>query len=178
MAGGSDDVHHPVSIQLDELLASWLAPARRFRPRASRKKTGLAEIRSTGRDRVDERQLRIVVVGKDERFRARLVSILASAGIDALQASADEPGRVLIKDSAPDMVVIDREVPSDDLEWTERVIRECAMDRRVIMLCELSDRRDSHAARQVGVARYLVKPVSRQQLLLAIREVEQQAHET
>jgi DNA-binding NarL/FixJ family response regulator len=115
--------------------------------------------------------LRVLIFGRDDESRRPLVGALASVGMQVLEAADVEHAIALATGCEPDIVLMDRVVPSDDLKWTKRLISEAGVGHRVIMLSSLDDPRDQRTAMRTGIAEYLVKPVGPVQLVSAIHMV-------
>jgi AmiR/NasT family two-component response regulator len=114
--------------------------------------------------------LRAVVTGQHEESRDPVVAILRADGIDAIAACEDRRALDAVHDHQPDVVVMDRSSSSQALELAHLLVARFALEQRLIMLSDLDDPDDMRAALRVGVAEYLIKPVSPRRLIAVVRK--------
>jgi DNA-binding response OmpR family regulator len=120
-----------------------------------------------------EGRLLVLVADADEQLRRALRSLLASHGIEVIEAVSGTEALALAVHSDPDIVVMAWTVPAGGLPLARTMINEHGMERRVIMLVEHHDRRDHRAAMDLGVADYCVKPLNHDRLIRVIESLGQ-----
>ncbi len=111
-------------------------------------------------------QPRIVVAEDEAVIRMDLVEILREEGYDVVAEAADGPAAVqVILARSPDVALVDIAMPDlDGIEVTRRV-----SDTTAVVVVTAFGQRDRVAqARDAGAMAYLVKPVSRDDLVPAI----------
>jgi DNA-binding NarL/FixJ family response regulator len=77
----------------------------------------------------------------------------------------------LIARARPDVVLLDVEIPGDDVRTTMRRVRRCSPDSRVLVLSMYDEPQLVQDLLNLGVRGYLLKSVSRHELVAAIRSV-------
>jgi response regulator NasT len=115
---------------------------------------------------VTQVQPRIVVAEDEAVIRMDLVEILREEGYDVVAEAADGPAAVqAILARSPDVALVDIAMPDlDGIEVTRRV-----SDTTAVVVVTAFGQRDRVAqARDAGAMAYLVKPVSRDDLVPAI----------
>lgn len=112
--------------------------------------------------------LRIVLAEDEALIRMDLAEMLTEAGHQIVgQASDGEQAVALVKELAPDLVVMDIKMPGmDGLSAAEALGREGVAP--VVMLTAFSDKTLVERARDAGVMSYVVKPFSSADVLPAI----------
>ena len=111
-------------------------------------------------------QPRIVVAEDEAVIRMDLVEILRDEGYDVVAEAADGPAAVeAILTRSPDVALVDIAMPDlDGIEVTRRVSDTTA----VVVVTAFGQRERVAQARDAGAMAYLVKPVSRDDLVPAI----------
>lgn len=111
-------------------------------------------------------QPRIVVAEDEAVIRMDLVEILREEGYDVVAEAADGPAAVeAILTRSPDVALVDIAMPDlDGIEVTRRVSDTTA----VVVVTAFGQRERVAQARDAGAMAYLVKPVSRDDLVPAI----------
>jgi two-component system, chemotaxis family, chemotaxis protein CheY len=120
--------------------------------------------------------LKVLVVDDENTMRKVTRSLLQAIGVcDIYEASDGRSGLEAICTTAPDVVILDWEMPSPDGPEFVRQVRSPASfpfpDIPIIMLTAFADRPRVVEAVKLGVNEFLLKPVSTQALhgrLLAI----------
>jgi DNA-binding NarL/FixJ family response regulator len=115
-----------------------------------------------------------VVIADDQAYvRIGFRMILTSGGIDVVGEAADGAEAVAaVRDLRPDVVLMDIRMPTmDGLEATRRIVRE-APDCRVLMLTTFDLDRYVYDALAAGASGFLLKDVTAEHLVAAVRLVE------
>ena len=121
--------------------------------------------------------MRIVVVEDEMCIREGLVKLLERIDRSYIvvgQADNGKSGLELIKESKPDLVITDVQMPiMDGLEML-RCLQEKQPLPKVIILSAYSEFSYAQQAIKLGVSEYLIKPIMVNELTQALRMVEQQ----
>lgn len=106
---------------------------------------------------------RAVVVEDDEDLRDLIEHVLRSAGLEPAGAETGEDGVRLVRETEPDLVTLDVQLP--DLLGTEvcRRLREFS-DAYIMMITSRTDEVDRLLALDLGADDYLAKPFSPKEL--------------
>ncbi|HUQ55798.1 response regulator transcription factor [Lentzea sp.] len=115
-----------------------------------------------------------VVIADDQAFvRIGFRMILKSGGIDVVGEAADGAEAVaVVRETKPDVVLMDIRMPAmDGLEATRRIVREPG-DSRVLMLTTFDLDRYVYEALAAGASGFLLKDVTPEHLVAAVRLVE------
>jgi CheY-like chemotaxis protein len=118
-------------------------------------------------------QLRVLIVDDEPSMRRVTRSLLQAIGVREIYEAADgRKGLETICSRAPDIVILDWEMPSPNGPEFMRVVRAPGKfplpDVPVIMLTGYSERSRVLEAVRLGVNEYLLKPVSSTALLARI----------
>jgi|SRR5579862_2678127 len=118
-------------------------------------------------------RLKVLVVDDDPRMRKVVRALLQVIGIrDIHEARDGQSGLATICARAPDLVILDWEMPSPNGPEFMRMVRSPGTfplpDVPVIMLTGYSERSRVAEAMRLGVNEYLLKPVSSTALLARI----------
>ena len=124
--------------------------------------------------------MRIVVVEDEMCIREGLVKLLERidrAYLVVGQADNGKSGLELIKESKPDLVITDVQMPiMDGLEML-RCLQEKQPLPKVIILSAYSEFSYAQQAIKLGVSEYLIKPIIINELTQSLRSIEQQLAE-
>lgn len=115
-----------------------------------------------------------VVIADDQAYvRIGFRMILTSGGIEVVGEAADGAEAVAaVRDLKPDVVLMDIRMPTmDGLEATRRIVRE-SPDCRVLMLTTFDLDRYVYDALAAGASGFLLKDVTAEHLVAAVRLVE------
>ncbi|MGW6932736.1 response regulator [Lentzea sp. NPDC054927] len=115
-----------------------------------------------------------VVIADDQAFvRIGFRMILTSGGIEVVGEAADGVEAVAaVRDLKPDVVLMDIRMPTmDGLEATRRIMREPG-DCRVLMLTTFDLDRYIYEALAAGASGFLLKDVTPEHLVAAVRLIE------
>jgi two-component system cell cycle response regulator DivK len=105
---------------------------------------------------------RILVV-EDNAMNLKLVrDVLQHAGYDVLEASTGEDGLRVAREMAPDLVLMDLQLPGIDGTETLRRLRHDSPDRRVpvVAVTAFAMPEDRERATRAGFDGYVEKPIS------------------
>ncbi|MFF2147915.1 response regulator [Kitasatospora sp. NPDC058190] len=139
---------------------------------------------TSGTTTATERPLRVVIADDQDLLRTGFRLIFKAEGIDVVAEAADGLQAVeAVRRTAPDVVLMDIRMPElDGLEATRRIFAEstaesaaesaaAAVPPRVIMLTTYDLDRYVYAALAAGASGFLLKDVSPEQLVSAVRQV-------
>ena len=117
-----------------------------------------------------EAEIRVVLVDDHALFRSGLHNCSSSMAIDVAGEASDGASAVeVVRDVAPDVVLMDVSMPGiSGIEATMRV-RAVAPTAQVIMLTVSADEHDVEEAICAGACGYLLKDAQVEQILVAIR---------
>jgi DNA-binding NarL/FixJ family response regulator len=126
-------------------------------------------MQSGSRQATRTREIRLVLVDDHALLRSGLRQLLEQHGIDVVGEASDGPSAVqLVRDVAPDVVLMDVSMPGiSGIEATMR-IRAVAPTAQVIMLTVSPDERDVEESICAGACGYLLKDAPVEQILTAI----------
>jgi DNA-binding NarL/FixJ family response regulator len=115
-------------------------------------------------------EIRVVLVDDYALVRSGLHQLLEQNGVDVVGEASDGANAVeLVRDAAPDVVLMDVSMPGiSGIEATMR-IRAVAPTARVVMLTVSADERDVEESICAGACGYLLKDAPVEQILAAIR---------
>jgi DNA-binding NarL/FixJ family response regulator len=116
---------------------------------------------------------RVAIIEDNARFREELAALIASAKDLELAASAGSAEEALVKIPAlaPNVVVMDINLPgASGIECTAK-LRELLPDAQILMLTVYEDTDSIFRALQAGATGYLLKRAHPRDILNAIREV-------
>ncbi|HVX47523.1 MAG TPA: response regulator transcription factor [Mycobacteriales bacterium] len=117
--------------------------------------------------------LRVVIADDQALVRTGFAMILAADGIEVVGQAADgEEACTAVRRSAPDVVLMDIRMPGvDGLEATRRILAGAGEPPRVIMLTTFDLDHYVYAALAAGASGFLLKDVTPEHLVAAVRLV-------
>jgi two-component system response regulator HydG len=119
-----------------------------------------------------ERRGRVLVVDDDAASCGALKLLLAGEGFDVDQATSGERALELMAERAPDVLLSDIRMPGmDGIELLRRV--RAAGDVPVIMMS--AEGKSEAAVMAAGAARYLLKPLDIDEVIVALDHVMERA---
>ena len=119
---------------------------------------------------------RVLVVDDDPTVREVVVSYLRAAKHDVTEAADGEAALVAVRDTFPDLIVLDLMLPGiDGLEVCRRL--RTSSDLLIIMLTALGTETDRVVGLELGADDYLTKPFSPRELVLRVESVLRRAGE-
>ncbi len=118
----------------------------------------------------DQDHPRVLLVDDHDLFRTGLVNLLGDEGVDIVgEAPNGETALRLVRELAPDVVVMDLNMPGISGVEATREIASVAPRTRVVVLTISADGADVLDAVMAGACGYLLKDSSVQQLVWGIR---------
>lgn len=117
--------------------------------------------------------LRVVIADDQALVRGGFAMILAADGIDVVAEVADGAEAIsAVRRTLPDVVLMDIRMPEiDGLEATRRILTGAPTDPRIIILTTFDLDRYVYAALAAGASGFLLKDVTPEQLVAAVRLV-------
>jgi DNA-binding NarL/FixJ family response regulator len=112
--------------------------------------------------------LRVLVVDDSELFRTGLQALLASEALEVAVAGSGDAALELLPTFAPDVVVMDMDMPGLSGSDATRRIREVAPDASVMVLSG-NERGDVLGAVRAGASGYILKSTDVSEIVKAIR---------
>ena len=116
----------------------------------------------------DKYKYSILYVEDDEAIRSNYVSYLDRYYDTLYEASNAEDAYKIYKEKKPDILIIDIQLPGKSGIDLLREIREFDHSVRAIMLTAMSDVETLVSASELKLTKYLVKPISRDELKSAL----------
>ena len=111
----------------------------------------------------------LLLVEDNTDFRTVLQRRFEQMGYQVLTAPDGVRGLQVAMDSAPDLILLDLNMPYRDGLETLRLIRSVKPEMKVMILTAVMDDPAQAEARKLGVTDILFKPVSIQDLAAAVR---------
>jgi DNA-binding NarL/FixJ family response regulator len=113
--------------------------------------------------------LRVLVVDDHELFRSGLRALLEEEGFEVADASSGEAALVALPAFAPDVIVMDLNMPSmSGIEATARALQAMPGTRVLMLTINREDRRILEAVR-AGASGYLLKDAELHEIVAGIR---------
>ncbi len=116
---------------------------------------------------------RILVVEDQEDNRRIVRDLLTSVGYEIVEAVSGEEGVRMAETQAPDLILMDIQLPGiDGYEATRRIKGNAALQQiPLIAVTSYALSGDEAKARAAGCDGYIAKPYSPRQMLAKVREV-------
>jgi CheY-like chemotaxis protein len=107
-------------------------------------------------------QSRILVVEDNERNLKLVRDVLQFAGYEVISARSGEQGVALAREHAPDLVLMDLQLPAMDGTEALRILRDDPQTREipVVAVTAFAMKDDRERALDAGFDSYLEKPIS------------------
>lgn len=121
-------------------------------------------------------EARLVVVDDEPNIRELLATSLRFAGFEVFAAEDGLSALKLIRDTEPDLVVLDVMLPDMDGFTVTRRMREKGQHMPVLFLTARDDTQDKIAGLTVGGDDYVTKPFSLEEVVARIRAVLRRTH--
>lgn len=117
--------------------------------------------------------IRVSIVDDHEIIRKGLSLVFASSDDVELvgEAAGGEEAFQMVKQTKPDVILMDLRMPGKNGIQASREIKRCGEQAKIIILSALDDEEDIVAAIECGVDGYLLKSVSAEELIDAVRVV-------
>jgi DNA-binding response OmpR family regulator len=117
----------------------------------------------------------VLVVDDEPTLREVVVRYLERAGYHALEAGDGDEAENVLRNHAPDLVILDLMLPgTDGLELCRRIRADSALP--VIMLTARGEEADRIVGLELGADDYVTKPFSPRELVARVRTVLRRAH--
>ncbi|HSN93042.1 MAG TPA: sigma-54 dependent transcriptional regulator, partial [Anaeromyxobacteraceae bacterium] len=115
---------------------------------------------------------RILVIDDEKTFRVVAEAALRTEGYEAFSASSAGEGLALAREHAPDVVILDQNLPdSDGLSVLEQLLREGGEPGpAVVMATAYGDLPSAVKALKLGALDYLTKPLQLPELLVTVQK--------
>lgn len=121
-------------------------------------------------------EARLVVVDDEPNIRELLATSLRFAGFEVFAAEDGLSALKLVRDTEPDLVVLDVMLPDMDGFTVTRRMREKGQHMPVLFLTARDDTQDKIAGLTVGGDDYVTKPFSLEEVVARIRAVLRRTH--
>ncbi len=125
-----------------------------------------------------EPEARLVVVDDEPNIRELLATSLRFAGFEVVAAEGGMSALNLVRDTEPDLVVLDVMLPDMDGFTVTRRMREKGQHMPVLFLTARDDTQDKITGLTVGGDDYVTKPFSLEEVVARIRAVLRRTHAT
>jgi two-component system nitrogen regulation response regulator NtrX len=112
---------------------------------------------------------RILVVDDEKNIRRTLRMVLSSEGFDVMVAASAEEGLARLEREAADVVLLDVNLPGIDGLEMLRALKRSDPDRMVVMISGAASVATAVEATREGAFDFLEKPLSRERVLVAVR---------
>ncbi|MGI5239967.1 response regulator [Dactylosporangium sp. CA-139066] len=124
-------------------------------------------------DRDRDRPLRVVIADDQALVRTGFAMILAADGIEVVAEAGDGAEAMhAVRRTRPDVVLMDIRMPTmDGLEATRRILAEHPDPPRILILTTFDLDRYVYAALSAGASGFLLKDVTADRLVAAVRMV-------
>jgi DNA-binding NarL/FixJ family response regulator len=118
-------------------------------------------------------RLRLVIADDQDLLRTGFAMILTANGIEVVGEAANGAEAIeLVRCTRPDVVLMDIRMPAiDGLEATRHIMAEAADPPRILILTTFDLDRYVYAALRAGASGFLLKDVTPEQLVAAVRLV-------
>lgn len=107
----------------------------------------------------------VLVVDDSDDNRMLIELYLRSTGVNVIQADSGLEAIESVKRHAPDVILMDVQMPMMDGHEATRAIRKLGFDRPIIAFTAHAMREEAERCKQAGCDSVLTKPVSRQDLM-------------
>ena len=116
-------------------------------------------------------KLTILIVEDENEIRKLMEEVMKSVFFEVYSAKNGDEGINKFKKFAPDLIVTDIAMPIMDGLDMAKMINEISPTTPIIALSAFSDKEKLLKAIEVGVDKYILKPVDMDELLLAIENI-------
>jgi DNA-binding NarL/FixJ family response regulator len=118
----------------------------------------------------DGRNIRVLIVDDSDLYRAGLRELLGAAGLEVVgEAGTGEDGVRLAREGAPDVVLMDVDMPGAGGVEATREIASTGIRSAVVILTASADEEDVLAAVVAGAQGYLLKSAPVEELVAGVR---------
>ncbi len=119
------------------------------------------------------KDLKVLLIDDDPGIRKVMTIALEDEGYTVISANDGESGIELCARESPDVVVTDIRMPGIDGIEVLRRIKEMDPDREVIVATAFSDINYAISALQLDASDFIVKPISEQALMIALKRAQE-----
>ncbi len=112
---------------------------------------------------------KLLVVDDDDAIRRILSSLLRRQGLEVLEADSGRAALERVQADAPEVVVLDLQMPGMDGMTVLEKVRESHPSVQVIVLTASGDVKSAVRATQLGAFDYLTKPFDNGEMVLAVQ---------
>ena len=123
-------------------------------------------------------KLTILIVEDENEIRKLMEEVMKSVFFEVYSAKNGDEGIKKFKKFAPDLIVTDIAMPIMDGLDMAKMINEISPTTPIIALSAFSDKEKLLKAIEVGVDKYILKPVDMDELLLAIENIARRKFKT
>lgn len=116
-------------------------------------------------------KLTILIVEDENEIRKLMEEVMKSVFFEVYSAKNGDEGIKKFKKFAPDLIVTDIAMPIMDGLDMAKMINEISPTTPIIALSAFSDKEKLLKAIEVGIDKYILKPVDMDELLLAIENI-------
>lgn len=115
----------------------------------------------------------VLIVEDDATIATHLVSLLEKKGYRVHVAQDGHEALLKARETLPGLIILDAVLPKMDGFQVARLLKFDAKSKTIpiLMLTVLARSADRERGKEVGVDRYLTKPFSDEEILLAIHEM-------
>ena len=116
----------------------------------------------------------ILIIDDDAQFRAMLRQMLSRAGYEVLEASNGKEGMRIYRDKPADLVITDLIMPEKEGIETISDLRREFPDVKIVAISgggKMGPEDYLRGAKLLGAQRILTKPVEKEEILEAVREL-------
>jgi two-component system response regulator AtoC len=121
----------------------------------------------------DEFRLRFLIVDDEQSIRKLCLTIAASLGFDCAEADSAEAALAYIESASPDIVLIDRHLPSMSGDELLRQIKSMLPRTEVAIITGHGSIESAVEAMRLGAYDYVVKPFGAGQLKLVLQRMKE-----
>lgn len=116
--------------------------------------------------------IRIVIADDHQVVRAGIRKVMTDSGLEVVHEAADgQEALDFVKQSAPDVVLLDMRMPNYDGFWFLQYLREAGLETKVLVFSGFDN--PTYVARclTLGAGDYLLKSVSNDQLVESVKRL-------
>jgi DNA-binding response OmpR family regulator len=123
----------------------------------------------TGRDRLEYRVTKVLIVEDDDTIAEGMAQHLAAAGLDAIRVGVGDVGLARLRYERPDVLVLDLMLPGLDGWSLIEQARAEGIGTPILVVSARGTEHDRVHALQIGADDYLVKPFSMKELVARVQ---------
>jgi DNA-binding NtrC family response regulator len=124
-------------------------------------------------DPANDQTLRILLIEDDLDTQANLHDILSLDGHSILLAGTALEGRRIAKEKAPDVVILDRQLPDANADQLLPDLRKLMPAGDIVIVTGFADIESTIAALRFGASDYILKPVNPDALRASLERIVQ-----